>query len=147
MAGLPPGSTSVGAVPTLCQFRSGWRDGNIDLNRILTTIQSMPRIPRFTVGFAPEVIDHLVAIERKYHPFIQQTLREQLFDTPDLETRNRKPIEQPAPFAATWELRFGPGNRFRVFYDIDYRESMVWVLAIGVKKRERLYFAGEEFEL
>lgn len=107
----------------------------------------MPRIPRFTVGFAPEVIDHLVAIERKYHPFIQQTLREQLFDTPDLETRNRKPIEQPAPFAATWELRFGPGNRFRVFYDIDYRESMVWVLAIGVKKRERLYFAGEEFEL
>ena len=72
---------------------------------------------------------------------------EQLSYTPDLETRNRKPVEQPAPFAATWELRFGPGNRFRVFYDIDTRENIVWVLAIGVKEHARLYFAGEEFEL
>ena len=107
----------------------------------------MSRAVRFDVGFAPEVIDHLVAIERKYHPLIQKTLKEQLSHTPDLETRNRKPVEQPAPFAASWELRFGPGNRFRVFYDIDFRERIVWVLAIGVKKRERLYLAGEEFEL
>lgn len=72
---------------------------------------------------------------------------EQLSYTPDLETRNRKPVEEPAPFAATWELRFGPGNRFRVFYDIDTREGIVWVLAVGVKERARLYFAGEEFQL
>lgn len=107
----------------------------------------MSHAVRFDVGFAPEVIDHLVAIERKYHPLIQKTLEEQLSHTPDLETRNRKPVEQPAPFATSWALRFGPGNRFRVFYDIDFRERIVWVLAIGVKKRERLYFAGEEFEL
>lgn len=107
----------------------------------------MLRTARFDVGFAPEVVDHLVAIERKYHPLIQATLTEQLSYTPDLATRNRKPVEQPAPYAATWELRFGPGNRFRVFYDIDFRERIVWVLAIGVKKRERLYFAGEEFKV
>jgi mRNA-degrading endonuclease RelE of RelBE toxin-antitoxin system len=90
---------------------------------------------------------HLAAIERTYHPLIQETLMEQLSYTPDLETRNRKPVEEPAPFAATWELRFGPGNRFRVFYDIDTREGIVWVLAVGVKERARLYFAGEEFQL
>ena len=107
----------------------------------------MSRSVRFELGYAPEVIEHLAAIERKYHPLIQKALKEQLSYRPDLETRNRKPVEQPAPFAATWELRFGPGNRFRVFYDIDSHESIVWVLAIGVKDRARLYFAGEEFEL
>jgi mRNA-degrading endonuclease RelE of RelBE toxin-antitoxin system len=93
------------------------------------------------------VVDHLAAIERKYHRLIQKTLDEQLSHTPDSETRNRKPVEQPAPFAATWELRFGPGNRFRVFYDVDLNENTVWILAIGVKNRERLLFAGEEFKL
>lgn len=107
----------------------------------------MSRTGRFDLGYAPEVMGHLAAIERKYHPLIQKTLMEQLSYTPDLETRNRKPVEQPAPFAATWELRFGPGNRFRVFYDIDSREGIVWVLAVGVKERALLYFAGEEFQL
>jgi hypothetical protein len=62
------------------------------------------------------------------------------------ETRNRKPLEQPAPFAATWEIRCGPGNRFRVFYDVDTESKNVEVLAIGVKDRNRLTFGGEEYE-
>jgi len=102
--------------------------------KILTVILSMLRPDRFDLGFAFEVVDHLVAIERKYHPLIQTTLKEQLSYMPDSATRNRKPVEQPAPLAATRELRFGPGNCFRVFYAIDFRERMVWVLAIGVKK-------------
>ena len=28
-------------------------------------------------------------------------------------------MEPPAPFDASWELRCGPKNRFRVFYDVD----------------------------
>jgi mRNA-degrading endonuclease RelE of RelBE toxin-antitoxin system len=107
----------------------------------------MPQTNRFDLGFGPEVVDHLAAIERKYHQLIEKTLDEQLSYEPDTETRNRKPVDQPAPFAATWELRFGPGNRFRVLYDVDWSENVVWVLAIGVKKRERLFFAGEEFKL
>ena len=107
----------------------------------------MPDSRKFELCFAPEVIEHLAAIERKYHPLIQTTLDEQLEHAPDQETRNRKPVEQPAPFAATWELRFGPGNRFRVFYDVDRGEHVVWVLAVGVKERERLFIGGEEFTL
>jgi mRNA-degrading endonuclease RelE of RelBE toxin-antitoxin system len=56
-------------------------------------------------------------------------------------------VEQPSPFGATWELRFGPNNRFRVFYEVDNDEHTVQVLAIGIKERNRLFIGGEEFEL
>ena len=101
----------------------------------------------FELGFAPETVEHLAAIERKHHRLIQKTLDEQLLYAPDQETRNRKPVEQPAPFGATWELRFGPSNRFRVFYEVDNSEHVVWILAIGIKVRDRLLIGGEEFDL
>ena len=105
----------------------------------------MPSSP-ITLQFAPEVIDHLHAIERRYHSLIRQVLSEQLTFTPDVETRNRKPMEPPAPVGATWELRFGPGNRFRAFYEVDVTERVARVLAIGVKRRNRLVIGREEFE-
>jgi len=107
----------------------------------------MPRRLKFALIFAPEALDHLDAIPRKYHRLIQNTIDEQLSYTPLDETRNRKPLEQPAPFEATWELRFGPNNRFRVFYDADPEEKKVSVLAIGIKEGSRLFIGGEEFEL
>lgn len=106
----------------------------------------MSHQPVFTLVFAPEVVDHLGVIERKYHRLIRDVINEQLRYTPGQPTRNRKLLEQPAPFGATWELRFGPDNRFRVFYEIDGNERIVRVLAIGVKERERLIIGGEEFE-
>lgn len=66
--------------------------------------------------------------------------------SPERITRNRKPLEQPAPFGATWELRCGPKNRFRVFYEVDSAEMHVRVLAIGVEERDRLVIGGEEFK-
>jgi len=86
------------------------------------------------------------AIERKYHSLIERTIDERLGYTPDRETRNRKPLEPPAPFSATWELRFGSNNRFRIFYAIDSMEQVVWVLAIGVKEGNRLLIGGKEFK-
>ena len=65
---------------------------------------------------------------------------------PEQVTRNRKPLEQPAPFGATWELRFGPGNRFRVFYEVESNTQVIHVLAIGIKERNKLRIGGEEFE-
>jgi hypothetical protein len=65
---------------------------------------------------------------------------------PETETRNRKPLEQPAAFGATWEIRFGPGNRFRVLYATDLERQEVTVLAIGIKARNRLIVGGEEIE-
>jgi len=66
---------------------------------------------------------------------------------PGVETTNRKPLRQLAPFAATWEIRFGPDNRFRVLYDIDAEARVVQSMAIGEKQRERLFIGGEEVQL
>jgi mRNA-degrading endonuclease RelE of RelBE toxin-antitoxin system len=106
----------------------------------------MARRPRFQIIFAPETLEHLDIIERKHHRLIREIVNQRLSFLPTQATRNRKPLEQPAPFGATWELRFGPGNRFRVFYEVDSNQSLVQVLAIGVKERNRLIIGKEEFE-
>lgn len=106
----------------------------------------MAKRPRFTLCFAPEAIEHLDRIESKHHGLLRRTVREQLTHTPSDETRNRKPLDQPAPFDSTWELRCGPDNRFRVFHDVDPEALEVHVLAIGVKDRNRLLIGGEEYE-
>ena len=60
---------------------------------------------------------------------------------------HRKPLEdQPDPFGSTWELRCGIANQFRVFYEISQDGREVWILAIGVKTRDRLFVAGEEMD-
>lgn len=106
----------------------------------------MPRRPKFNLTFAPETLRHLDVIEGKYHRLIRRTLDEQLCSTPEKATRNRKPLRQPAPFGAAWELRFGPQNRFRVFYEVDVAEERVSVLAVGLKEGHRLFIGGEEFK-
>jgi hypothetical protein len=106
----------------------------------------MAKLPRFTLLFAPEAIAHVAAIEPKYHGLLRRTVEEQLTHTPIDETRNRKPLDPPAPGGATWELRCGPENRFRVFYDVDLGSREVHVLAVGVKDRSRLLIGGEEYE-
>ena len=106
----------------------------------------MSRRTPFTLMFAPETLDHLDAIERRHHRLIEKTIDEQLASTPDRETRNRKPLERRGPFESTWELRFGPNNRFRVFYQVDRDEGIVWILAIGIKNGDQLFIGGEGFQ-
>jgi hypothetical protein len=106
----------------------------------------MAKRAAYTLSFAPEAIEHLDWIESKYHELLRRTIREQLPHTPTEETRNRKPLDQPAPVDASWELRCGPDNRFRVFYEVETAAHQVRVLAIGVKDRNRLLIAGEEYE-
>lgn len=105
----------------------------------------MARQP-FEIIFAPEVVGHLGFIRRREHPLLRDTIDRQLSFEPTLVSRNRKPLEQPAPFGATWELRLGPQNCFRVFYEVDAAARLVSVLAIAIKDRERLYVGGEEFK-
>jgi len=107
----------------------------------------MVRRQPYALVYAPEVRQHLRAIERQHYPLIRETLQEQLLFEPEAETRNRKPLRQPAGFDAQWELRFGPDNRFRVFYEIDRENHQVFILAIGVKERDRLFIGGEEVQL
>src|SRR3990167_1094192 len=106
----------------------------------------MAKRPKFTLCFAPQAIEHLDLIESKHHGLLRRTIHEQLTFAPAEETRNRKPMDQPAPFEASWELRCGPENRFRVFYDVDSASQEVHVLAVGVKDGNRLLIGGEEYE-
>lgn len=106
----------------------------------------MAKKAAFTLVYADEVKDHLRVIEAKYHSLIQSGIEEQLLFEPAMETRNRKPLKRPISFGADWELRLGPDNRFRVFYQVDPVSREVRVLAIGVKDRNRLLIGGEEFD-
>ena len=107
----------------------------------------MARRSKFTIRYAPETYKHLDRIDLKYHRLVATRIEEQLSHTPAKETKNRKPLEEPASFGAAWELRFGPKNSFRVFYDVNHEEKTVSVLAIGVKESNQLFIGGQEFEL
>ncbi len=107
----------------------------------------MVRKRPFTLVYDPEVSGHFRTIERKYHSLIRAAIEEQLRYEPTIETENRKPLKRPVTFGATWELRVSPNNRFRVYYRIDEEAYEVSILAVGEKKREKVYFGGEEYPL
>ena len=100
----------------------------------------------FALAFDYQIPQQLGVIERKYHSLIRQTIEDQLRYQPDVETRNRKPLQRPLDFGSGWEIRFGPDNRFRVFYRVDTQAQTVRILAIGVKIGNRLFIGGEEVE-
>jgi len=110
-------------------------------------IVNMSPKQKFVLIYAPLTKLHLKTIERKYYSLIRATIEDELQFEPDVETRNRKPLKQPVTFEAEWGLRFGPDNRFRVFYDINIESHEVHILAIGVKERNRLFFGGKEVKL
>jgi len=99
----------------------------------------------YTFVFAPEVAAHLHAIQRKYHALIRREIHLQLRFKPNGRTRNRKPLDIPALYGAQWELRLGPRNRYRVFYEVLEEPRTVRIVAIGVKDREVLRIGSEEF--
>jgi hypothetical protein len=55
-------------------------------------------------------------------------------------------LTRPIAFGADWELRLGPDNRFRVFYQVNAEGREVRILAVGVKDRSRLFIGAKEFE-
>jgi hypothetical protein len=69
-------------------------------NQIVTIIVTMVRRQPHALVYAPEVKEHLKAVERQHYSLIRETLQEQLLFDPDTETRNRKPLRQPAIFEA-----------------------------------------------
>lgn len=101
----------------------------------------------FELLYAPIVREQLRAIEPKHYSLIRQTVEEQLRFEPDVETRNRKPLKRQVVFGGTWELRFGPNNRFRLFYEVDRHARRVHIVAIGEKRGERLFVGGREVKL
>jgi mRNA-degrading endonuclease RelE of RelBE toxin-antitoxin system len=106
--------------------------------------------PPYTIEYAGSTRDHLRTIDAKYYTLIRQTIEQQVTHEPNLPTRNRKPLKRPIVFAdeeATWELRFDPSNSFRVYYSVDDDDHIVFILAVGIKRNNRVFIANEELPL
>jgi mRNA-degrading endonuclease RelE of RelBE toxin-antitoxin system len=102
---------------------------------------------KYNLLYAPLTKSPLKAIDRKFFSLIRKAIEYYLPYEPDIETRNRKPLKRQVAFEAEWELRFGPDNRFRVFYDIDMNHREIHILAIGEKVGDRLVIGGKEIKI
>jgi hypothetical protein len=104
----------------------------------------------YELVYAEGIQNDLRHIERKHHASIRDAINEQLRFSAHFETRNRKPLD-PSIRDATWEMRCGVNNRFRVLYTIevpdpDEQDALprVHIKAIGEKRNNTLHIAGEE---
>jgi mRNA-degrading endonuclease RelE of RelBE toxin-antitoxin system len=105
----------------------------------------------FEIRYTPLAIDHLRELAAHEQGIVLDSVEDQLGSLANIPTRNRKPL-RPNPLA-TWELRLGD---LRVFYTIETaapeREleeverllGTVVVVAVGVKRGNRLYIGGQE---
>lgn len=103
--------------------------------------------PPVEIIFDDAVRKHFVAIDIKDRSKVLDAIEQQLQYEAAVTTRNRKPLRIPSTLNATWELRCGANNRFRVFYDIDVEGGLVVVLAVARKIGNRLVIGEEELEL
>ena len=100
---------------------------------------------QFAIRYTAEALEHLRGLQKKYRRAVLDKIVEQLAHEPLTQTRNRKSVPGSTLFGPeTWELRFGPANRFRVFYRPDAAERAVLVKGIGVKQGSRLTIGGQE---
>jgi Cytotoxic translational repressor of toxin-antitoxin stability system len=97
----------------------------------------------YRIQFTESAEQHFADLSARQQAIVLNAVKTQLRYEPLRETRNRKQL-RPNPFAP-WELRVG---FLRVFYEVDALElDLVNVLAIGIKKGNRLIVAGKEIHI
>jgi mRNA-degrading endonuclease RelE of RelBE toxin-antitoxin system len=107
----------------------------------------------YQIILAKSIRKDLEHIPKKHHSSIREAIETQLTHEPNLETGNRKPLTAPIQ-NATWELRCGEQNRYRILYEVTNAEDndsevievlgIVEVLAVGEKRLEKLLIQGRE---
>ena len=102
----------------------------------------MARSKPFAIQFSPAAESHLRALSARQQRTVLEAIQAKLRHQPDVQTRNRKPLRPNS--LATWELRIGD---LRVYYFIAAEAMTVSVVAVGIKLKNRVVVAGEEFEL
>jgi mRNA-degrading endonuclease RelE of RelBE toxin-antitoxin system len=97
----------------------------------------------YRIRFTQLADDHFAQLTARQQAIVVDAVKVQLKNEPLQETRNRKQL-RPNPLAP-WELRVG---FLRVFYDVDVLQSdLVNVLAIGIKKGNKLIVSGKEIQI
>jgi mRNA interferase RelE/StbE len=94
------------------------------------------------IEYSREAIRHLRQLTARQRAIILDTVDEQLTHEPTVETQNRK--EMLPNDLASWELRIGD---LRVYYEVHEAEQLVNVVAIGIKRRNRVFIGGVERQL
>ena len=96
----------------------------------------------YRIEYSPPSRDHLAALEARHRATILDKVDVQLAYEPTAVSRNRKPL-QLNPLAR-FELRIGD---LRVYYEVDERERVVEIRAVGIKDRSRVFIGGDEVDL
>jgi mRNA-degrading endonuclease RelE of RelBE toxin-antitoxin system len=98
---------------------------------------------RYEIDFAPSVERHLEALTARQRKIVYNGIEAHLRSQPNVETRNRK-LMRPNPLAP-WELRLGD---LRVYYRVlEEPTKIVEIAAVGMKRREQLWIAGERADV
>jgi mRNA-degrading endonuclease RelE of RelBE toxin-antitoxin system len=96
----------------------------------------------YEIRFAGSVKEQIRRLAGSQRARVLEAVEKQLSHEPLVESRNRKPLRQNP--LAPWELRVGD---LRVFYEVAEDENEVQVLAVGEKRGNSLWIAGEEVKL
>ena len=96
----------------------------------------------FEFVFSRIAKEGLASLRKFDQTLIREALVDQLQSQPTVETRNRKRLRPNQ--LAEWELRVG---KYRVFYDVDDKQELVRIIAIGYKVGNKLFIQGEEYDL
>ncbi len=96
----------------------------------------------YRIVYAEEIRDHLRSLTARQRAILFDSIEEQLTYEPTTETRNRK--EMLPNSLAAWELRIGD---LRVYYDVTEDHQTVTVVAVGIKRRNRVFIGGVERQL
>lgn len=99
---------------------------------------------RYTVSVTRAAASHIRAFAKFEQRTILDAIEAQLRSQPEVETRNRKRLDDNE--LSEWELHVG---EFRVFYTVvlDNSDKVVTIIAVGRKKHNVLYIGGKEVTL
>ena len=97
----------------------------------------------YRIEYAPEAEHHLRTLTVRQRAIVLNTVDKQLPYQPTVQTKNRKPLRPN--LLAPWELRI---DNLRVYYSVEEApELVVYIHAIGIKRRNQVWIGNEVIEL
>jgi mRNA interferase RelE/StbE len=96
----------------------------------------------YRMEYYQEATGHLQGLTARQRAIVLDAVAEQLTHQPTVPTRNRK-LMRSNPLAQ-WELRVGD---LRVYYLVAEADQVVYIAAVGIKVRNRVFVGGVETNL
>ncbi|HEX9654794.1 MAG TPA: type II toxin-antitoxin system RelE/ParE family toxin [bacterium] len=97
---------------------------------------------KFQIELAESALGDLRWFKKHERVLIFDAMDRQLLYEPNHETRNRKSLREN--ILARWELRV---DKYRVFYNVNEKEGVVDITAVGYKEHGKLFIRGKEVKL